>query len=127
MASTPALLRSPQYRRELTQTFTVMNVDTACSERRSLSRKLLACSLNRNSLQQQSRRGTVQKARRIWWLWLRRQGSREPRTVVWRRRCQSCETKVFLLHVQMATTPSAMGERAVGHSGELIKLRSIEI
>lgn len=32
-----------------------------------------------------------------------------------------------MLHVRMATSPSATRERDVGHSGELIKMRSIEI
>lgn len=104
-----------------------MDADIACSGRRALSRKLLACGLNRNSLQRQSRTGTVRRTGHTCWLWVRRQGSREPRTVVWRRRCQSSEARVLLLHVQMATTPSATGDRAVGHSGELIKTRSIEI
>lgn len=47
--------------------------------------------------------------------------------VVWGRRCQSCETQLLPLHVQVATSPSAAGQGAVGHSGELIKMRLIEI
>lgn len=35
--------------------------------------------------------------------------------------------QVFRPHVSMVASPSATGERAVGHSGELIKMRSMEI